>query len=115
MRFAIALGLFAMLAALSSAESPKDMPSDFVGLSNKAYIAKTGDTAAYRYDDYESGDCINVKKIFDDPETVIVTRGMAVKLCAKRNCKECFDTTETTDTLGWKMHAIQSFQVVGEE
>ncbi|KAJ2889387.1 hypothetical protein IWW38_004743 [Coemansia aciculifera] len=118
MRFAITLGLFTVLAAHVCADNADGTPANFVWLSNEAYVHSRKGNDIYKYEDYESGDCVNVRKIFDTSDTSIFTRGMAVKLCANRNCKGCFQTTEKTAEDADPIlvtHAIRSFYVVDND
>ncbi|KAJ2484573.1 hypothetical protein IWW47_005658, partial [Coemansia sp. RSA 2052] len=92
------------------AEEPAEGGGDYVVLQNVAYREKTG-KGSYQYKDNESGECVNVKKIFNDPTTSIHTRGRSVKLYAERDCEDKFGTHKASaDKTITTTHAILSFK-----
>ncbi|KAJ2742893.1 hypothetical protein GGI20_004153 [Coemansia sp. BCRC 34301] len=109
MRLYIVLALTSFLVAVASADSKT---SDFVTLTNKAYIKKY--KKDYKmYEDNEAGKCINVDKIFDDKSTEVVLIGRSVKLYAGADCKEKFRTTKTSPSTPVVVkHAILSFKIL---
>ncbi|KAJ2642016.1 hypothetical protein GGF44_001861, partial [Coemansia sp. RSA 1694] len=95
---------------LASAEEPAEEGADFVMLQNEAYKEKTG-SDYYRYDDNDSGECVNVKKIFNTSDTYIYSMGRSVKLYAERDCEDKFATNKaSTDEPVYTKHAILSFK-----
>ncbi|KAJ2741371.1 hypothetical protein GGI20_005232 [Coemansia sp. BCRC 34301] len=112
MRFFTLIALSGLLAAaaLVSAEEAAEEPGNYVVVVNRNY-KKT----KIVYDDPDAGECITVKKVFDDEDTDIYTVGRPVKLYSDKYCSEEFKTTEANDPKDKKpshvRHALRSFMV----
>ncbi|KAJ2740638.1 hypothetical protein GGI20_005704 [Coemansia sp. BCRC 34301] len=110
MRFFIVLALFTFLVALTNAAGATRGSSQ-IWLMNAAY-KKQNKKGYVEYKNSAVGECINVKKIFNTPDTYIYTLGRPVKLYARADCKDKFHTTKAATNAPVSVkHAIMSFKV----